>query len=99
LPALSWLAGHTPAQAARRRALPNTDMSVPISARMLAAVRSSTPGIWVSREHWFAKGGHSDGCYLSNGKAELSWNNRPSGPWYPSPERLSQPQVKESSKF
>src|SRR5438093_6588014 len=43
-PALSSLPGHMPAQLARWPAVGNTAMSVPISARMVSAVRRWTPG-------------------------------------------------------
>jgi len=56
LPALSELAGQTPAHAVRRCAVPNTHMSTPISAMMEAAVISSTPGIVVRQACWAANG-------------------------------------------
>ena len=56
LPALAWFAGQTPAQAARRWAVPKPSMSTPISAMMAAAVSSLTPGMVQSRACCAAKG-------------------------------------------
>jgi hypothetical protein len=49
LPALSWLAGHSPAQLARCAALGKAVMSDPISATRLQAATPSTPGTVIQR--------------------------------------------------